>query len=54
MFEICVTAEKLEQLSKLADWQLRQQGFDPASITLAKLRMDNIDEVLALPIEQLN
>lgn len=37
MVTIQITKEKLFELSKLADWQLRQMGFDPASITAACL-----------------
>ena len=33
--EIRVTDEFLTRLRKLADWQLREMGIDPVSVTLA-------------------
>lgn len=41
MPEIKITADQLEQLSKLADWQLLQMGFCPTSITTAWLKLND-------------
>lgn len=35
MFSVKITAEKLTELRMLADWQLREMGFDPESVTTA-------------------
>ena len=35
MFEVRITGKKLNELRMLADWQLREMGFDPDSITAA-------------------
>ncbi len=35
MFSVNITAAKLDQLRMLADWQLRELGFDPQSVTVA-------------------
>ena len=35
-----MTDQKLEQLRMLADWQLRELGYDPAKVTAACLRKD--------------
>lgn len=33
----------LEHLRMLADWQLRDRGFDPTSVTIACMRADAAD-----------
>lgn len=35
MFTVKITSAKLNELRMLADWQLREMGFDPQSITTA-------------------
>lgn len=35
MFEVTITKETLKNLVMLADWQLKELGFDPASINKA-------------------
>lgn len=35
-----ITPRKLEQLRMLADWQLRNLGFDPAEVTAHCLAAD--------------
>lgn len=45
MFSIKVTADKLQSLSMLADWQLSQMGIDPRSVAVAALEMDDPEAV---------
>jgi hypothetical protein len=45
MYEIRVTAEHLAELRMLADWQLRERGIDPVSVTAAAMRLADDDEV---------
>jgi hypothetical protein len=35
MYTVKISAKKLNDLRMLADWQLREMGFDPASVTAA-------------------
>jgi hypothetical protein len=44
MYAIKITAEKLRELRMLADWQLKQMGIDPASVTAAQLSADEEEE----------
>ena len=37
--EIKITFTLLSQLIRLADWQLTEMGYDPASITAAYLKL---------------
>ena len=41
--QIEITEEKLRQLSSMADWQLRNLGINPESITSAMLKLDGLD-----------
>lgn len=41
MNEIKVSDEILKRLRMLADWQLREMGIDPASVTAACMKKDN-------------
>ena len=36
-----LSPRKIEQLRMLADWQLVQQGYEPAAITAACLALDS-------------
>ena len=40
MNQILITNETLASLSMLADWQLRQMGIDPDSVTSAILNLE--------------
>lgn len=39
MVTVEITVEKLFELSKLMDWQLVQQGYNPVTITLARMKL---------------
>jgi len=39
MYTIQITKEKLQELRMLADWQLKEMGIDPISVTHAVLEM---------------
>jgi hypothetical protein len=41
MATVKITEDRLRELSMLADWQLREMGFDPDSVTAAVLRLDS-------------
>lgn len=43
MLTIKVTPDYVKSLAKLADWQLREKGIDPASVTAAKLVLDDLN-----------
>ena len=39
-----INRRQLERLRMLADWQVRQEGFDPIDITMACLRLEEQQE----------
>lgn len=41
-----MSKRKLEQLRMLADWQLKQLGYDPTKITLACLAMEDAERAI--------
>ena len=44
-----MTPRKLEQLRMLADWQLKQMGYDPQKITLLCLAKDDHERLVPTP-----
>lgn len=41
MYTVKVTLAKLRELAMLAEWQLRELGFDPQSINVAWRQMED-------------